>query len=474
MSEYFCPNCGSELGEQDGFDPNNGIWTCTNCGKTLYGDDIAENMEQFDGVVWYCDSCGAVLSKQSGFYDSCGTWYCTECGHANQISEDEIYESEEDYQKSKRVYECPHCGSKLNDQYSFDDRSDTHTCTWCDTTLYKDNDEYNIQYRCPNCNSILNDQWEFYEGALYHTCARCNTTLYKGGDEYKVQYRCPNCDTPLNDQWAFYEGTLYHTCSECGKELYFFDNKYIVENGGAEDSEDDDDDDDDRIYQHQEELRRQAEELQRKEKARIKREKKKAFRRKHWKGILLTIFMLSAALFGGYKYWEYSKLIPVGVSAENLQNTDYESAVKILKDSGFTNVHTSPLYDLDYERKDDSGLVALVLISDTKSFKADDKYPYDSRIDVKYHSAAQVAVPVSAKEAKGEQYSEIVDKFKNAGFGDIVLSVSYDLITGWLNGAGEVESIFINGNSSFDSGSKFTVDSKIEIVYHDFKKLKPD
>jgi predicted RNA-binding Zn-ribbon protein involved in translation (DUF1610 family)/DNA-directed RNA polymerase subunit RPC12/RpoP len=442
MSDYFCPNCGADIGEQYGFDPDKGVWTCTNCGETLYGDDIEETMDQFDGVVWRCDSCGALLNKQSGFYDSCETWYCTECGHANRISEDEIYESEEDYQKSKKEYKCPYCGSTLNDQYSFDEEAETHTCTWCDIVLCKD------------------------------------------GDEYKVQYRCPNCDAILNDQWTFYEGSSYHTCSECGKELYLSDNKYIIESDDDEDNDDGDDendqseenqdDTDDSAYQRQEELRGYAEEQQRQEKARVKREKKKAFRRKHWKAILLTVFVLGAALFGGYKYWEYSKLIPVGVSAESLQNTDYESVVKILEDAGFTNVHTSSLYDLDYASKDDDGLVATVLILDNKSFEPDDKYPYDSRIDVKYHSVARASAPVSAKEAKGEQYSEVVDKLKDAGFGDIAISVDYDLITGWINGAGEVESISINGDSSFDSGSMFTVDSKIEIVYHDFKKNNPN
>ena len=369
-----------------------------------------------------------------------------------------------------KEYECLHCGDKLNEQYSFDEDYDTHTCTCCGTTLCKDGDEYKIQYRCPNCDSILNDQCRFYEG-LYYTCDECGKKLYLCGNEYIKD------DSTAGSS---YEGSLLGAAVGLG--LIVAAAEILGKNHppdstnkeGNDEDEEDDVDDDDRAYQHQEELRRYAEEHQRKEKARIKQEKRKAFRRKHWKSILLTVFVLGAALFGGYRYWEYSKLIPVGVSVENLQNTNYESAVKILKDAGFTNIHTSPLYDLDYECKDDNGLVALVLISDTESFNPDDKYPYDSHVDVKYHSVAQATVPVSAKEAKGEQYMEIFDKFKNAGFGDVVLSADYDLITGWINSAGEVESISINGDSSFDGGSKFTVDSKIEIVYHDFKKAKPD
>lgn len=95
--EYFCPNCDAILNEQTGFDPDAGVWTCTECGVALFGDDVAKTQSQFEGVVWYCDSCGAVLSMQDGFYDSCGSWECTECGEINSITNDEIYELQNDY-----------------------------------------------------------------------------------------------------------------------------------------------------------------------------------------------------------------------------------------------------------------------------------------------------------------------------------------------------------------------------------------
>ena len=87
MGEYFCPNCNADLDDQYGFNPDLGVWTCTNCGELLYGDDIADTMDTFDGVVWFCDSCGAILNKQPGFYDYCDTWECTECGYENSISD---------------------------------------------------------------------------------------------------------------------------------------------------------------------------------------------------------------------------------------------------------------------------------------------------------------------------------------------------------------------------------------------------
>lgn len=246
------------------------------------------------------------------------------------------------------------------------------------------------------------------------------------------------------------------------------------EDGDDDESEDNYDASSEREYQRQEELKRYAAVQQRQEKARIKKEKKKAFRKKHWKGILITILLIIAALFGGYKYWEYSKLIPVGVAAGNLIDMDYESVVEILKKSGFTNIHTSSLYDLEYENRGNDGLTDQVSIADNQFFDVEDKYAYDSRIVIEYHSISRNTVLVSAKQAKGEQYQDIVEQFENAGFGNIVVSVDYDLITGWIDGTGEVESVSINGDTTFEQSSKFAVDAKIEIVYHDFKKNNPN
>ncbi len=102
MDEYYCPNCGATLNNQPGFDPDGGTWTCTSCGKHLMDDDVYEG-DTYEGVAWYCDECDALLNRQSGFSDSYDTWTCTECGHVNGTTEDDIYESEDDYKYQKTV-----------------------------------------------------------------------------------------------------------------------------------------------------------------------------------------------------------------------------------------------------------------------------------------------------------------------------------------------------------------------------------
>ncbi len=53
--------------------------------------------KRFPGIEWFCDNCDASLDDQPGFDDSCGTWQCTQCGCMNTISDDYIFESQEDY-----------------------------------------------------------------------------------------------------------------------------------------------------------------------------------------------------------------------------------------------------------------------------------------------------------------------------------------------------------------------------------------
>ena len=101
MSDYYCTNCGADLGWQYGFDPTKGCWECTSCGRMMINPDDPDFESD---VVWICDECGDILNKQYGFrWNKDSVWYCKKCGYGNPLSEDEIYESEAAYQKAKRI-----------------------------------------------------------------------------------------------------------------------------------------------------------------------------------------------------------------------------------------------------------------------------------------------------------------------------------------------------------------------------------
>jgi ribosomal protein L37AE/L43A len=87
--EYYCPNCGADLTEQDGFKPSEGRWICTECGTHLYDEQYEGNL--YKDVIWYCDKCGAFLNKQPGFDEMLDKWTCVECGHTNFINDKNIF-----------------------------------------------------------------------------------------------------------------------------------------------------------------------------------------------------------------------------------------------------------------------------------------------------------------------------------------------------------------------------------------------
>lgn len=436
--EYYCPNCNAVLNDQDGFDPDLGAWTCTECGETLYGDDVENAMDQFDGVVWYCDECNAILNTQRGFNDSCGTWCCTKCGHENPISENEIYESAEEYE-NRNKHRCPECGDILENQYSFYEYEDTHTCTNCDTELFKEEDEYKIAYRCPNCDELLNNQVGFYDYYSEWECDNCGKTLVKEYDGYHIE----NEDEDETDEEYNYKSSA--------------ETSYTVQS-------------------RREEKRRllEAEEILKKEKEREKREKRRSFYKKHWKGLLVLIAVLCVGSFGGYKYYHYQRSIPVGVSSESLLGQNYEEVVSVLEEAGFTYISTSPEYDIGIQDINIEDTVESVVIDGQDSFNKDKRFQFDAPVMISYHKIKDVNIPISAKESKKLQYDDLVSQLKDAGFVNITLEPKYDLIKGWLKKEGSVESITVNGDSSFKANASYRPDAEIIVVYHAFKKDKKD
>ena len=335
--EYFCPNCDATLNDQPGFDPDLGTWTCTNCGKELYGDSIASSMGRFDGVVWHCDSCGAVLNKQCGFTDYCDTWVCTECGHENPINEDEIRES------------------------SYSESTD---------------------------DSI---------------------------------------------------GT-----TGSGVVDFFLS----------------------RAMRREEERRLELMEEQRKARKRAKRE---AYYEKHKKRIWITRIVVFLLVIGTLKYFDIKNAISIGYSSNEVEGLERKAVAEQLTDSGFWTVWYSAVYDIDIEDIELDGKIIDMKVNGKESFKETSRFPPFSLIVIHYHSLKEITVPMSAKDAEGMDYHDVVAAFEDAGFISIRCETKPDLVTGWITKENSVDSITIDGSSSFSSERTARPDAEVVITYHTFK-----
>lgn len=193
------------------------------------------------------------------------------------------------------------------------------------------------------------------------------------------------------------------------------------------------------------------------------------------KGFIFIAILISIALMcGSYAYYEYQKLIPIGYEEEALVGLEYNKVVEMLENSGFTYVTTEEILDLSLDEESNANLVTDIRLDEKPTFDEDTKYAYDKHIVVVYHSLKLSNAPITSKEAKGTNYNDVMDKFKDAGFINVKTNIIYDIITGWLTEDGEVKSVTINGDEDFDTYDEYRPDAEVVITYHTYKKNDPN
>ena len=193
------------------------------------------------------------------------------------------------------------------------------------------------------------------------------------------------------------------------------------------------------------------------------------------KGFIFIAILISIALmFGSYAYYEYQKLIPIGYEEDALVGLEYNKVVEMLENSGFTYVTTEDISDLSLDEESNANLVTDIRLEEKPTFDEDTKYAYDKHIVIVYHSLKLSSAPITSKEAKGTNYTDVVDKFKDAGFINVKTNIIYDIITGWVTDDGEVKSVTINGDEDFDTYGEYRPDAEVVITYHTYKKNDPN
>ena len=96
-SEYeYCPNCEANLTLQKGYRDDLPYWVCKGCGEMLINPELEGD------IIWQCDGCGDLLNIQPGFSEESGEWVCTKCGFVNNVTEEALYLSEEEYEEEQR------------------------------------------------------------------------------------------------------------------------------------------------------------------------------------------------------------------------------------------------------------------------------------------------------------------------------------------------------------------------------------
>lgn len=161
---------------------------------SLFGN-FFKGYSSFDdyNVTWYCDGCHSILNEQDGFNTDDGTWTCTECGFTNDVTSNNIYESEEDYQESMGIPRCPMCGGIVEGDAP--DATHWFNCTSCGERFYLEDGELigsfertaqSFSRTCVNCGQPL-------DGGEY-------TAPWENGNNPNGYIKCPHCGH-INFDW---------------------------------------------------------------------------------------------------------------------------------------------------------------------------------------------------------------------------------------------------------------------------------
>ena len=380
-------------------------------------------------MVWYCDSCGALLNRQLGFSDSCGSWTCTECYHTNPINEDEIYESEDDY--NSRVL-CPNCNANIRKQWLYGGYEDDWECTECGAKLHRDYsfEDYSVveednedddKYECPACGADLSEQSYFNEYKDEWTCTECGAHLHHdySSEPYEIieEDEEESYSPPRND-YSRASTYTYTTSSSSPKNKTT--NRYTAKTEGV-------------------------------------RKEQKLSDGELFKQRLKAFFFKRKKICMKYRYDEL-----LGKNVEEVETK--------LHNLAFNNIKTIPIKDIYVGSSYKVGQVEQVVISGSSYFVEGDMIPYDAEIIITYHVKREITLPFSERDLRKLNYVEAGDKLQKLGFTEIYERPIRDLVTGWIKKDGSVEKITIGNVYPFRKNSVFDYDTEILIEYHTFKK----
>lgn len=141
---------------------------------------------------WYCDGCNATLHEQSGFTTDDSTWECDECGRENDVSSSNLFDSHEDYRRSKGIPDCPYCGDTVRGDAP--DATYWFNCTGCRERFYLEDGELISPWSsrgkstgstCESCQNELSGDytapWE--DGGNPNGYITCNSCGYRNDTE---------------------------------------------------------------------------------------------------------------------------------------------------------------------------------------------------------------------------------------------------------------------------------------------------
>ena len=160
---------------------------------------------------------------------------------------------------------------------------------------------------------------------------------------------------------------------------------------------------------------------------------------------------------------------------------NYQTIVDKMTAEGFHNIKIVPYADLSMDRKEQDGKITRITINNSEEFYLGDYFAADSIIQIDYHTLdpermADVQIPASYDSFTEMDYLAACKEFLSAGFTNITLIPKYDVRFYEGSKSGVVQSITVNGESTFLKGIWLPYDTEVRITYRtkDLKYIGED
>lgn len=160
--------------------------------------------------------------------------------------------------------------------------------------------------------------------------------------------------------------------------------------------------------------------------------------------------------------------ISIGYGIENVIGEHLYPVISMLLDSGFRNIKTFAIQDINNRSSGYCYQVEQVVINGSGFFERGMFFPGNTEVFVSYHDKQIIRMPFSQFELKRGNYITVGDKLQDLGFTQIYERKIEDLIIGLVTKDGSVESVLVDGdeNKPIEKNAMYDYDQKFVICYH--------
>lgn len=174
----------------------------------------------------------------------------------------------------------------------------------------------------------------------------------------------------------------------------------------------------------------------------------------------------------GRLFGSKNKNVTISYGTDDLIGEHLYPVISMLRDTGFKNIKSFSVKDINDRTSGYYYQVEQVLISGSGFFESGMCFPEDTDVIITYHEKQVIHMPYSERELKRTNYASVGDRLQKLGFTQIYERKIEDLVTGWIVKEGSVERVLLNGEDEkpIVKNASYEYDQKIVICYHT-KKL---